>query len=165
MISRAFPAIDKLGSSVLPNYLLGSACRQSDIKKPACGRLLVGDSYLFLINRNRLQQVRPQRSANRQPGKRIICPVQAPHRLTASGALDGAQDTKPHHLCPARIPPKSRTRHNNSIALRRLFSVDHQNIQPRIRIFSLAMSSPLNTSSGYSASLWLRRRRPPLGRR
>lgn len=79
------------------------------IKKPACGRLLVGDSYLFLINRNRLQQMRPQRSANRQQGKRIICPVQAPHRSTAPCALDGAQDTKPHHLCPARIPPKSRT--------------------------------------------------------
>ncbi|PBK47926.1 hypothetical protein BUE61_27550, partial [Pseudomonas syringae pv. actinidiae] len=58
LISRAFPAIDKLGSSVLPN-LFGSTYIQSDIKKPACGRLLVGDSYLFLINRNRLQQVRP----------------------------------------------------------------------------------------------------------
>ncbi len=48
---------------------------------------------------------------------------------------------------------------------RRLFSVDHQNTHPSIWIFCSSICSAVNTSSGYSALLWLRSRKAPAGRR
>lgn len=137
-----------------------------DVKKPACGRLLVGNLGLFLVNRNHLQKVHPQGTLIWNPEHSCRAPGQASVlsgrcRKWRTGYWHSPLKPSPETLCHLKTGPRQRLVIKGLRGLR----VDHQKIQPRIRRGCRAICSALKDSSGYSWLLWLRRRRPPLGSR